>query len=159
MASAIKSEPAAAGNGQQTGAAGGDSDPIADALLTPEALRARTKLERKYLLSAGGSVQVSYRPPADMNYDVNQPNDVPFEVIQFVGTETSSEIHVEGSFPSNAAVLVTDEHFNVLSAALTKAEGTEPAVATVKVPGTGVRLVLVRDVRWVKPMKFDVHVR
>lgn len=134
-----------------------ESPPIADASLPPDALRARTALSRKYVLDASGTVRVHYTPDAAYSPDV--PNDVSFEAIQFLGTESPSEVKVEGDFPSNAVVLVTDESFNVLGAAMTRKEGASRPVATMKVAGPGARLILVRDVRWVKPMAFDVHVR
>ena len=82
-------------------------------------------------------------------------DDVKYEAVQFGGAGAPATVSVSGAFPSSATVIVTDEDFHVVQVART----TDAGEASVRVPaGSGGRFVLVRDLKWVKPMTFHVNV-
>ena len=123
-----------------------------------------------------GSITVAYEPHP---YESGPGRRVPFLAIELTSEEHASEdapaaagavrptnretgaplaVTVEGDFPGAPRVLVTDENFRVLAA--TRGVQTElGAQASVVLPShTGKKLVLVRDMLWVKPMTFEVSV-
>lgn len=67
-------------------------------------------------------------------------------------------VSITGDFPGSPRVLVTDERFRVLAAARGVATETGDQASLVVANRPGKKLVLVRDMLWVKPMTFEVTV-
>ncbi len=74
------------------------------------------------------------------------------------GPTAPLSINVTGDFPGAPRVIVTDENFRVLAGtrAVSTENGEEASLALNARPGK--KLVLVRDMLWVKPMTFTVTV-
>jgi hypothetical protein len=74
------------------------------------------------------------------------------------GPTAPLSVNVAGDFPGAPRVLVTDENFRVLAGtrAVSTENGEEASLALNTRPGK--KLVLVRDMLWVKPMTFTVSV-
>ncbi len=67
-------------------------------------------------------------------------------------------VAVAGDFPGSPRVLVTDENFRVLAATRGTATETGDQASLVVANRPGKKLVLVRDMLWVKPMTFEISV-
>jgi hypothetical protein len=127
----------------------------ADGLSSPPSLRSRTRLAKVVEVQADGTSRVEYEPDADAAYLGDAPA---FEAVPFrAAAGAPLDITVGGDFPSNAQVVVTDADFRVVGVSTTQsALDHEAASISVAAPGSG--FVLVRDLRWVRPMQFDVRV-
>lgn len=138
-----------------------DGATSAEIALTSSSLRAQTALDRLRELDAeAGSLNVDYAPSPSET--VAYERRVAFEAVTFEASPDGAAVAVAvaGDFPSSATVIVTNERFEPLAAAQTRRDAESGlAAATVRVPaGSGKRLVLVRDPKWVKPMTFEVSV-
>lgn len=122
--------------------------------LTVANLRARTKPANVVASLPDGTQQVEYLPDAAHGYVEGAP--VAFEAVPFTATTSGEavQVTVEGDFPSSATVVVTDSQMRV--AGFSSTRGLDRTALTVTAPADG--FVLVRDLRWVKPMRFDVRV-
>ena len=119
---------------------------------TPNALVDQTVV--KGSLDVGIS-RVAY---AGDEYEKKQINGVPYLAWEIDGVSDHLSIAVEGNFPSSPDVLLVDASFNLLG----QAQGTATDLgdkATLEVNAKpGKKLVLVRDMEWVRPMDFEISV-
>ncbi len=125
----------------------------------------------KGTMNETGSITVAYEPHAYaptrhipfLAVELTDAEDAPAATSDAVRPQNGRiggplAVSVAGDFPGAPRVLVTDENFRVLAAGRGVATETG-AQASVVVPShTGKKLVLVRDMLWVKPMTFEVNV-
>ena len=121
-------------------------------------------------MTEAGTITVAYEPAV---YPGARP--VPFLAVELPATEdaaaTTGEalrpmngdavpltVDVAGDFPGSPRVLVTDENFRVLAATRGVATETGDQASLVVANRPGKKLVLVRDMLWVKPMTFEISV-
>jgi hypothetical protein len=91
-------------------------------------------------------------------YALKQIDGVPYLAWEVNGAGDHLSVEVEGNFPSTPDVLLVDEGGSLLG----QAHGTGTALgdkATLEVNATpGKKLILVRDMEWVRPMDFEISV-
>lgn len=118
-------------------------------------------------VEVGGSVTVKYEPSA---YDGNAR--LPFLAIEIVPQGGAAKglrpanrelggatnIAVSGEFPGSPRVLVVDDQFRVLGGTDGISDPAGGQRADLAVEGGTPRFVLVRDLRWIRPMSFTVDV-
>lgn len=134
---------------------GAPVDLAEEALVTPELLRAQTKLEGLVELGEDGTAVVHYAR------DPEYVGPVRFEAVRFAPSARGAvDVTIAGDFPSDALVVVTDAAFNVLDAALTQTidDGLGSAHLRVPVEAAEDHFVLVRDRAWQNPMTFEVAI-
>ena len=150
----------AAACAEPTGDAAEGAAESTEAALSPRSLRQRTALERARVLGAAeGEMRVDYVPSTAQPDYFGAVEALPFEAVQFEASTAPVTVEVSGDFPSSATVVVTDEHFRVMTVARTSASAEGISEARLRLPsGTGGRFILVRDPLWSKPMAFDVSV-
>lgn len=107
-------------------------------------------------LTVGETSRVAY---AGDEYEKKQINGVPYLAWEVDGATDHLSITVEGNFPSSPDVLLVDASFNLLG----QTQGTASDLgdkATLEVARSlpGKKLVLVRDMEWVRPMDFEISV-
>lgn len=76
----------------------------------------------------------------------------------FINSNKTMNISVTGDFPGSPRVLVVDENFRVLAGTNGTTNEFGQDQANLVVPATGgKKMILVRDLRWVRPMSFMVN--
>jgi len=142
-----------------------DTDSSADEL-TSSSLRDVTIVSGA--VAEGAEVTVAYQPDP---YTTTKR--VPFLAVELVAAPLSAEatsdirtmggenqplsVSIDGNFPGSPRVLVVDQDFHVLAATsgVTTETGDHAIVTVPNTPGN--KFILVRDMRWVLPMNFQVR--
>lgn len=150
-----------------------DTGASADEIVSNGGLRSITIM--KGSVAEGGQVEVAYEP------SLYEPSPIlPFLAIEILPATAfepdqgdnggnggirpqnnafkTMNVSVTGDFPGSPRVLVVDEEFRVLAATTGTTNEFGQDQANLVVPATGgKKMILVRDLRWVRPMSFMVN--
>jgi hypothetical protein len=123
-------------------------------LMSAESLQEQTKLEAAVTVDEHGVARVNY---------VGDPayfGPVRFEAVRFAPAAAGKvNVALQGDFPSNADVLVTDAAFHVIANTRTvPSKNGDSATLMAEIEEPGDHFVLVRDQDWQNPMTFEVAV-